>query len=358
MLRPFTPASGAHAHSNDPKRHSGHQSSGATTNKHGRADAGAGGVRVLFLARQPPVPLDDGGRIRAHALAAALSAVTHLHFLAFADGVGSDLPCESAATVAAVLPMAESVTLVPRPKATKRRLQVQTMLGGGSYGFQLHASSSMAHTLLKVMDSFKPDLLHCNSMLLGSYARLAPPSVVRAIAPENVESVLMKQMADTTDTWLRRRLYTREAKLLQRWEAAHLANFDLCLGVSANNTRWFARMGANAVCIPNGVARHPPPHPTVPLQSAEPLKLLFVGNGAWEPNRIGMAWFVRQVLPTLRCRVAPQLTVVGSDWDWLRHPLCTTVGHVPSLDTYYASHHVALVPLLSGGGSRLKVDRK
>jgi Glycosyltransferase len=28
---------------------------------------------------------------------------------------------------------------------------------------------------------------------------------------------------------------------------------------------------------------------------------------------------------------------------------------VPSLDTYYASHHVALVPLRSGGGSRLKV---
>jgi glycosyltransferase involved in cell wall biosynthesis len=313
-------------------------------------------VKVLFLARQPPVPLDNGGRIRTHALAAALSAVTRLHFVAFDAQSGTDLLRESEATVAAALPKAEAVTLVARPKAAKRLLQLQTVLGSGSYGFQLHASQLMTQTLLEVMASFKPDLLHCNSMLLGDFARLAHPSVVRTIAPENVESVLMKRIADTTDTRLRRTLYTREAKLLRRWEAAHLAEFDLCLGVSEEDTRWFAGMGANAVCVPNGVARHPaPPAPVASLHGEEPLKLLFVGNGAWEPNRIGMAWFVRNVLPVLRCRVPPQLTVIGSDWEWLHHSLCTTVGHVPSLDPYFASHHVALVPLLSGGGSRLKV---
>ena len=321
------------------------------TNERGQARS----VRVLFLARQPPVPLDNGGRIRAQALASELSAVTHLHFLAFDAQPGTDLPCESEATVAAALPKAEAVTLVPRPKTAKRRLQLQTMLGGKSYGFQLHVSRPMTQKLLEVMDSFKPDLLHCNSMLLGNFARLVHPSVVRTIAPENVESTLMKRIADTTDTQLRRRLYAREAKLLQRWEAAHLAEFDLCLGVSEEDTRWFAGMGANAVCVPNGVARHQAPRPAASLHGDEPLKLLFVGNGAWEPNRIGMAWFVSNVLPTLRCRVPPQLTVVGSNWDWLHHPLCTTVGHVPSLDAYYASHHIALIPLLSGGGSRLKV---
>jgi glycosyltransferase involved in cell wall biosynthesis len=312
-------------------------------------------VRVLFLARQPPIPLDNGGRIRAQALASELSAITRLHFIAFDGSVGTDLSCESEATVAAALPRAEGITMVPRQKARKRRLQLQTMLGDRSYGFRLHASPAMTRAMVDVIDSFKPDVLHCNSMLLGDIARLAPRSVVRTIAPENVESVLMRRMANTTDTQLRRRLYTKEAKLLQHWEAAHLAGFDLCLGVSEEDTRWFAGMGANAVCVPNGVARHPAPRRVSPLEDDEPLRLLFVGNGSWEPNRTGMTWFVKHALPALRCRVPPQVTVVGSDWDWLDHPRCTTVGRVPSLDTYYASHHVALVPLLSGGGSRLKV---
>jgi glycosyltransferase involved in cell wall biosynthesis len=278
-----------------------------------------------------------------------------LDFLAFDGSADSDHPGESEATVASALPRAETVTMVPRPKARKRRLQLGTMLGGRSYGFQLHASSAMTSALEQMINSFKPDVLHCNSMLLGDIARRAPRSVIRTIAPENVESVLMRRMAETTDTPLRRRLYMKEAKLLERWEAAHLAGFDLCLGVSEEDTRWFAEMGANAVCVPNGVERHPAPLRVSPLEDGEPLKLLFVGSGSWEPNRIGLTWFVKNALPALRCRVPPQVTVVGSDWDWLDHPHCTTVGRVPSLDAYYASHHVALVPLLSGGGSRLKV---
>jgi polysaccharide biosynthesis protein PslH len=312
-------------------------------------------MKILFLSRQPPIPLDNGGRIRTHALATELSAVARLHFVAFDAQPGTDMPRESESAVAAALPEAEAVTLTARPKVAKRRVQLQTMLGGGPYEFALHTTQSMTRTLLEVMDRFEPDLLHCDNLLLGDAARLAPASVVHAIAPHNVESVLMKRMADTTDTFLRRRLYTREAKLLRSWEDAHLSEFDLCLGVSEEDTRWFAELGANAVCVPNGVARHPPPPPVASLAGDEPLKLLFVGNGAWEPNRVGMAWFVKKVLPALRLRAPPQLTVIGSDWDWLHHPLCTAVGHVRSLDSYYASHHVALVPLLSGGGSRLKV---
>jgi glycosyltransferase involved in cell wall biosynthesis len=312
-------------------------------------------MKVLFLARQPPVPLDSGGRIRTHALAATLSEATRMHFLAFDAPPDSGLSNHGIADIATALPSAEAITLVPCPKVSKRRLQAQTLLGGQSYGFRRHASSEMSEMLLDVLDRFEPDLLHCNSLLLGDVVRRARPSTVCTIAPENVESLLMKRLADTTDTGLRRRLYAREAKLLQRWEASHLAEFDLCLGVSEQDTRWFAGLGAEAFCVPNGVASHPVPASAPSLSDDEPLKLLFVGNGAWEPNRVGMAWFTKEVLPILSCRLGLQVTVIGSDWEWLDHPLCDVVGHVASLDKYYDDHHVAIVPLLAGGGSRLKV---
>jgi len=213
----------------------------------------------------------------------------------------------------------------------------------------------MIHATRNVIESFKPDLVHCNCMMLGDLALLASARLVRAIAPENVESLLVARMASTTDTRLRRVLYTREAKLIRRWETSHLAAFDLCLGVSDGDTRAFADLGANAICVPNGVARHPMPPPVATLRDDEPLKLLLVGDGGSESSRVGLVWFVNDVIPRLRCRISPRLTVVGAGWDWLDHPMCNVIGHVPSVAPYYESHHAALVPQLSGGGSRLKV---
>lgn len=313
-------------------------------------------MKILFLARQPPIPADNGSRIRARGLASELSRAARLHLLAFEGIPDSDRPASSEAAVARALPEAEAVTLVRRPKQGKRRRQMQTMLGGSSYGLALHQSTAMANTLHDVIASFKPDVLHCNSMLLGDYLRSLPTtSAVRAIAPENTESMLMRRMAEDAGSWARRRLYLKEAARLKGWEAAHLREFDLCLGVSDEDTLRFAGVGANAVCVPNAVERHPQPHPVTRLQGDERLKLLFVGSGAWEPNRRGMIWFAEKVLPLLRCRLPPSVTIIGSDWDWFHHSLCVNVGYVSSLDEHYATHHVALVPLLSGGGSRLKV---
>ncbi len=280
---------------------------------------------------------------------------TDLHFLGFDAQPGSTLPRESEASVAAALPNAEAVTLVPRPRQEKRWLQLQTMLRGRSYGFQTHADEPMVKALMETINVFEPDLLHCDDLVLGNLARLAPTSIVRVMALHNVESRLMMRMATTTHERLRKMLYMKEAELLRQWEVSHLAEFDLCLGVSNEDANYCATLGANAVCVPNGVNRHPTPPPPTALNENEPLKLLFVGSGSWEPNRVGMAWFVKNVLPAIDCRVDPQVTVIGSNWDWLDHPLCRLVGHVPLLDDYYSSHHVALAPFLSGGGSRLKV---
>ena len=312
-------------------------------------------MKILFFSRQPPIPLDNGARMRTHALATELAGSARLHFLGWDTQPGNTLVRESQETVAAALPKAETVDLIPRPRREKRRLQVETMLFGRSYGFQTHAHKPMTKALLRAIDEFEPDLLHCDDLLLGDLARLAPSSIVRVMALHNIESLLMARMADTTDERSRRKLYIKEAELRRRWEEAHLPEFDLCTCVSDEDAKYVAALGANAVCVPNGVDRHQKPSPVRSLGNSEPLKLLFVGSGSWEPNRVGMAWFVEKVLPEINCRVFPQVTIVGAHWDWLDSPHCQIAGHVPSIEEYYDSHDVALVPLLAGGGSRLKV---
>ena len=312
-------------------------------------------MKILYLARQPPVQRDNGSRIRTHALASQLTEAAQVRFLLFDTQPASTLRRESEEAVAAVLPRADAVTLV-RPEAlAKRRMQLETLLGRDSYLFRQHRSRAMYLALAREIETFKPDVLHCDNLLLGEFARLAPPRVVRAIAPENVDSVLLARMADTTDAPARRLLYRREAALLARWERTHLPNFDVCLAVSEEDTRCFAELGAHAVCIPNGVAAHPEPPPVAALRPDEPLKLLFVGGGATSPTASGSHGSSSVFCRTSTARCTPALTVVGSGWEWLEDPRCDAVGHVESLERYYEAHHVALVPLRSGGGSRLKV---
>jgi polysaccharide biosynthesis protein PslH len=93
--------------------------------------------------------------------------------------------------------------------------------------------------------------------------------------------------------------------------------------------------------------------------AAEPLNrtvALMVGDFSYGPNREGLDWLVRNVLPTV-WRTVPELRllVVGrgltSD---AADPRITFTGFVADLRPMYRSAGLAVVPLLRGGGTPLK----
>lgn len=90
-------------------------------------------------------------------------------------------------------------------------------------------------------------------------------------------------------------------------------------------------------------------------------RVLFAGTMNFEPNVVAADWLVGDVWPHVRARVADaQLDIVGRD------PLQQTValggqhgvtvhGGVPSMRPYYEAASVCLLPMLEGGGTRLKL---
>jgi polysaccharide biosynthesis protein PslH len=311
-------------------------------------------MKVLFLARQLPAPADNGERIRTAALLTELARRVSVHLVAFEELPGA--PRRGVATRATEgIPGLAGVTAVVRPSRSKRAAQIRALVGSRSYSMQMHVSSSFVDQARRVAAAFRPDVVHCDALQLADAALDLPGMMLRVIAPHNVESLLMRRMADTARSPLRRVLYAREAGHLERWERAQLQRFDVCATVSGEESGFYSSLGVETVTIPNGVAAHPPPPERCRLECGEGLRLLFVGSGDHEPNRVGLRWFVTDVLPRLELAVQPRLTVVGGHWEWLTHPQCDVVGRVPLVGPYYDRHHAAVVPLLSGGGSRLKV---
>jgi len=97
---------------------------------------------------------------------------------------------------------------------------------------------------------------------------------------------------------------------------------------------------------------HPPVAGTRPLTS-DTVRLLFVGND-YTPNVEAMDWFVKEILPQIKAT----LVIVGNKLERYtgRWPGVTVHGRVDSLGPYYDSADVVVIPLLSGGGMKVKTS--
>ena len=93
------------------------------------------------------------------------------------------------------------------------------------------------------------------------------------------------------------------------------------------------------------------------------IRVLFVGNLLYEPNRAAARVLASQILPTLReRRPGATLDLVGphgGDADDIQRlselPGVRMTGEVPDVAPFYAEADVVVVPLQHGAGTRIKV---
>lgn len=164
-----------------------------------------------------------------------------------------------------------------------------------------------------------------------------------------VQGPLMSLPRNARD-WLDARLWSR----VQSRIAASVENVAVC---SDEDRRYLTV--PNCAVVPNG---YPDPAPGVdhPVRDGSPPRLLFVGALTYEPNWLAVLWFVKEVLPMIRAAIGSVEFVVVGDHDGVdvsgaRAGDVTFAGWVPDTTDFYRSATVAVVPLHSGGGTRLKV---
>ncbi len=155
------------------------------------------------------------------------------------------------------------------------------------------------------------------------------------------------------------RVERAEADKYARHEAQWLPRFDLgyrCSELDAVATR--ARMAGGTIAVaPNAV--------DVPWLAhrvrRQRRRLLFVGNLSYAPNGDGIRGFVATTLPVIRAALGDVvLRIVGSrpppDVAALAQaPGVELVADPPAVGPHYRWADVAIVPLVAGGGTRIKL---
>ena len=90
-------------------------------------------------------------------------------------------------------------------------------------------------------------------------------------------------------------------------------------------------------------------------------RLVFVGIMEYYPNVEAAIWFTRRIWPRIRERFPDwQLTLVGAKptaavLELRNEPKVEVTGTVPDVRPYYQDAVASIVPLHTGGGTRLKI---
>ena len=316
-------------------------------------------MRILQLRKWLSARQDNGGKVRATGLARALS-----HF-GEVDAVGFGVPGDP-----------ERLETAP-PLAVYRQLHPVLMERGAAravhFAAELWRGSSLRSARFRsVAYQRRVAALLCT----GRYAALQMEelSMLRNLPPlppvpvvysaHNVESEL-------SDRLLRIRggiapsLARAERRRAEEEERRALATARLCLAVSDDDRRVLETLAAPHACpihvVPNGVDDGVAPAPASASATAGPHEAVFVACFAWRPNAEGAYWFLSQVLPCLR-RAGDRVRVrfVGSGLDGtlaaaIERAGCAAAADVPDPLPYLHAARAAIVPLLSGGGTRLKI---
>jgi glycosyltransferase involved in cell wall biosynthesis len=144
--------------------------------------------------------------------------------------------------------------------------------------------------------------------------------------------------------WIERR---RERLLLERFTV---------LSVSSQIDREVLGFPDRLHVIPNGFER---PRCVAVRRPSNPPRIGFIGLYSYAPNRQGVQWFLDNCLPRLRSEIADvRLRLVGAGTDGPSKPSDPSVdalGWVQDTAAEMATWSLMIVPIQTGGGTRLKI---
>ena len=196
---------------------------------------------------------------------------------------------------------------------------------------------------------------HLSSMALGKAIKNWWPNALRIVDQHNVDHLLYKQSHD-----LRIKKNKKKFNRL-KYQESHMHTYaDYFLACSANDVTELSLLNKNrikGVVVPNGTTQKN----FVQKDFSEP-SLIFCGSLDYAPNKNGLLWFYEMIWPKLKMTVKGiTLTVIGRNgFDMAYAPLkidpqINFIGEVKDVTSYYNKNNIAIVPLLEGSGTRLKI---
>ncbi len=229
-----------------------------------------------------------------------------------------------------------------------------------SYHAERFISEDFKKRLAEVLDKEQFDVVQLEVLFMAPYVETIREhsKAMIVLRAHNVEHKIWERIAKDTKSPLKRWYINHLAKTLKEFELNALETVDGVAAITRKDAAFFRKYCSKPVIdIPFGVY----PEQFDPKYEIEGKpKFYHIGSMNWMPNEEGIRWFVDEVLPKTVEKVPDFVYHLAgrSMPEWLtsmKNPHVDVVGEVPDAKEFVTNHDIAIVPLLSGSGIRIKI---
>jgi polysaccharide biosynthesis protein PslH len=321
-------------------------------------------MKLLYFAAHQIWPLTSGNRLRDYHLSRQLVKRASVTFVETCHGGEQPTRRSDDCNYDRIVSLKKGPGYTPRKLL--RGMKGPVPLTVLNY-FEEHAASQLIDALEgEHFDIAQVEGVHLSRFLPVIRALPSPPTIV--MDWHNIESELMWRYSENVQSWPRKLVARRTARLL---ESAELNLLETCSAHTVPSERERQKLlarcpAANVHTVPNGVD-------TLHFSSAEMSKvsrnaesatsrqsLLFVGSMDYQSNIDAVTWFVREIWPTIAARNSSlDFLIVGRNPSREVRQLASdrvrVTGTVEDVRPFYLSAVAVVVPLRMGSGTRLKI---
>ena len=313
---------------------------------------------ILFLSTIVPYPPQNGHAQRTYNLIREAAKNHEVHLVAFAQKPSE---MQSVKQMRDVCASAQAFPV--KHKVSKVNFAAglfMNLFSGKPYECARYDNPDMREAIRTLTESVQFDILHCDTLVLAIY-RNELPNVPMVMINHNVESILNRRRAEREEKLLARFYIGLQAKKLEKYEREICAESKGCVVVSEQDRASLMNIvpSCDPVVVSNGVdLEYFSPGEEEKVKSNS---IVFCGGLYWAPNADGIHWFAIKILDRVR-EVVPDaaLTIIGTDppskiLDLHSPPTITVMGFLEDVRPVIREAACVVVPLLVGGGSRLKI---
>ena len=314
-------------------------------------------MKILLLCNKPPYPASEGGPMAMNSIITGLlDAGHHVKILA----VNSEKFNVKESDIPEDYKKKTGIELIDVDLSVKPMNAFLNLFTKKSYHVERFISDDFKARLIEVLDKEQFDIVQLEMLYMAPYVDVirAHSKAMIVLRAHNVEHKIWERIAKETQSPLKRWYINHLAKTLKEYELNALETVDGIAAITRKDAAFFRKYSSKPVIdIPVGVY----PEEFTPKYEIEGKpKFYHIGSMNWMPNEEGIRWFINEVLPKTVEKVYDFVYhLAGRNMpEWLttmKDPHIDVVGEVPDAKAFVSNNDVAIVPLLSGSGIRIKI---
>lgn len=314
-------------------------------------------MKVLLLCNKSPYPAHEGGPMAMNSIVEGLlCAGNEVKILAVNSEKYNikynDIPDDYKEKT--------QIELVDVDLRIKAHAAFLNLFSNKSYHVQRFISKDFSNHLIAILQAETFDIVQLETVFMAPYINIirqhSKASVV--LRAHNIEHLIWERLVGETKNPLKKIYLKHLSRTLKKYELKVLNQVDGIATITKKDASFFENYSKKpTVTIPYGVAieKYTPTY-----EVKKNPDFFHIGSMNWLPNQEGIQWFLKsswkQIVaqnPNIRLYLAGRFMP-----DWVQNfesENLINVGEVNDAKKFVAQHNIAIVPLLSGSGIRIKI---